>query len=310
MTSTTETAGHPDVAEISDLTEGLLEPSRTADVRRHLDECELCADVYASLEEIRGLLGTLPGPSHMPADVASRIDAALAAEALLHATAPEAVDPQPPAAATVQSVSTPVSDDSARVSRETSATADRPSGHARTSTTGPGRKRKKGNRRRGVVLGAVFTAAALGFGSALLSSMNDGKPSGPEAHGQQSTSADTFAEGKLEKQVSDLLASSRSGGSGSRSPHTLGAESVPGDEPKILQDPIPVPDCVQKGIGRSESALASEPGTYKGTDALLVLLPDASDTSRVMAYVMDKACVADPSVGKAAVLLKQSYPQS
>ncbi|CAM5736572.1 Zf-HC2 domain-containing protein OS=Streptomyces alboniger OX=132473 GN=CP975_17640 PE=4 SV=1 [Streptomyces alboniger] len=69
MTSTTETAGHPDVAEISDLTEGMLEPSRTAEVRRHLDECELCADVHASLEEIRGLLGTLPGPPRMPADV-------------------------------------------------------------------------------------------------------------------------------------------------------------------------------------------------------------------------------------------------
>ncbi|MEU0069080.1 hypothetical protein ABZ027_05980 [Streptomyces sp. NPDC006332] len=310
MTSTTETAGHPDVAEISDLTEGLLEPSRAADVRRHLDECELCADVNASLEEIRGLLGTLPGPPRMPADVASRIDAALAAEALLHATAPEAVEPQPPVAATIQLDSSTVSDGSARVSRETSATADRPSGRAHVSTTGPGRKRKKGSRRRGVVLGAVFTAAALGFGSVLLSSMNDGKPSGPEAGGQHSTSADTFAEGKLEKQVTDLLATRRSGGSGSRSPHTLGAESVPGNEPKILQDPIPVPGCVQKGIGRSDSALASEPGTYKGTDALLVVLPDTSDTSRVMAYIMDTACVADPTVGKAKVLLKQSYARS
>ncbi|MFF0163122.1 anti-sigma factor family protein [Streptomyces sp. NPDC005263] len=309
MTSTTETAGHPDVAEISDLTEGLLEPSQAADVRRHLDECELCADVYASLEEIRGLLGTLPGPPRMPADVTSRIDAALAAEALLHATAPEAVDSQPPVAATIQSDSS-TADGSSRVSRETSAAADRPSGRAHVSTTGPGRKRQMGGRRRGVVLGAVFTAAALGFGSVLLSSMNDGKPSGPEAGGQHSTSADTFAEGKLEKQVTDLLATSRSGGSGSRSPHTRGSESVPGNEPKILRDPIPVPGCVQKGIGRSDSALASEPGTYKGTDALLVVLPDTSDTSHVMAYIMDTACVADPSVGKAKVLLKQSYARS
>lgn len=92
MTSTTDTAGHPDVAEISDLTEGLLPPDRTAGVQRHLDECELCADVRASLEEIRGLLGTLPGSQRMPDDVASRIDAALAAEALLQATAPDTGD--------------------------------------------------------------------------------------------------------------------------------------------------------------------------------------------------------------------------
>lgn len=92
MTSTTDMAGHPDVAEISDLSEGILPPPRSADVRRHLDDCELCADVYASLEEIRDLLGTLPGPPRMPADVAGRIDAALAAEALLNATEPEAAE--------------------------------------------------------------------------------------------------------------------------------------------------------------------------------------------------------------------------
>ena len=316
MTSTTDTAGHPDVAEISDLTEGLLPPSRTADVRRHLAECELCADVYASLEEIRGLLGTLPGPSRMPADVAGRIDAALAAEALLHATAPDAMDTQAPIGASVQSLSDPSATepgDSAHVSRETSATADRPSGHARTSTTGPGRKeRRKGSRRRAAVLGTVFTVAALGFGSVLLSSLNDSQPSGPEAHGKQSTAADTFSEHNLATQVTDLLAKSKStesGSSGSRTPHSLGTESLPSDDgPKILQDTT-VPDCVQKGIGRSDSALATEHGTYKGTDALLVVLPDAPDGTRVTAYIMDTTCVADPAAGTAKVLLKKSYTQ-
>src|SRR5919109_261488 len=84
--------GYPVAAEISDLTEGLLPPTRTADIRRHVEECPLCADVYESLEEIRGLLGTLPGPPRMPDDVAGRIDAALAAEALLNATSPEGAD--------------------------------------------------------------------------------------------------------------------------------------------------------------------------------------------------------------------------
>lgn len=83
MTDANGDAGHPDVAEISDLAEGLLGPARSGEVRSHLDACALCADVRSSLDEIRGLLGTLPGPSRMPADVAGRIDAALAAEALL-----------------------------------------------------------------------------------------------------------------------------------------------------------------------------------------------------------------------------------
>ncbi|NEC16498.1 hypothetical protein G3I34_30370 [Streptomyces sp. SID8014] len=90
MTDATGDAGHPDVAEISDLAEGLLAPPRSGEVRSHLDACALCADVRSSLEEIRGLLGTLPGPIRMPADVAGRIDAALAAEALLGTMEPEA----------------------------------------------------------------------------------------------------------------------------------------------------------------------------------------------------------------------------
>ncbi|WP_308117275.1 anti-sigma factor family protein [Streptomyces fuscigenes] len=85
MTSSSGTDRHPDVEEISDLVEGLLPPTRALDLRGHLDDCDDCADVHRSLAEIRDLLGTLPGPAPMPADVAQRIDAALAAEALLDA---------------------------------------------------------------------------------------------------------------------------------------------------------------------------------------------------------------------------------
>jgi anti-sigma factor RsiW len=299
VTSTTDTAGHPDVAEISDLTEGLLPASRTADVRRHLDECELCADVLASLEEIRGLLGTLPGPPQMPADVAGRIDAALAAEALLQATAPEVVNAPAPV-------------ETAHVSRETSPTAARPTGHARTGTTGPGRKdRKRNGRRKVAVLGAVFTVAALGFGSVLLSALDDGKPT-DAAHGKATTSADTFSASGLEKQVSDLLTEKKSASSGgSQAPHTsMGANNVPGSgDPRILVTPE-VPQCIQNGIHTSDSPLATEDGVYKGTDALLVVLRDPSDSTRVTAYIMDASCVKNAPTGTAKVLLKQSYARS
>ncbi|NEB04631.1 hypothetical protein [Streptomyces sp. SID13726] len=302
MTSTTDTAGHPDVAEISDLTEGLLPASRTADVRRHLDECELCADVHASLEEIRGLLGTLPGPPRMPDDVAGRIDAALAAEALLQATAPEAVhelnDPEPV--------------ETAHVSRETSPASDRPAGHARSSTAGPGRKeRKRSGRRRVAVLGTVFTVAALGFGSVLLSTLDDGKSSDDTARGETSTAADTFSTSGLEKQVSDLLTQKQSASGGSRAPHTsMGAADIPGSgDPRILSTPD-IPLCIQKGIHSNGSPLATEDGIYKGTDALLVVLRDPSDSTKVTAYVMDASCVKDAPSGAAKVLLKRSYAHS
>ncbi|MFI6855414.1 anti-sigma factor family protein [Streptomyces sp. NPDC050416] len=307
MTSTTDMAGHPDVAEISDLTEGLLPPSRSTDVRRHLDGCEFCADVYASLEEIRGLLGTLPGPPRMPADVAGRIDAALAAEALLNAKGPETAEHQTP-------VSTPhatsESGSGAHVSRETSTPADRPAGRPRSATTGPGRKdRTRNGRRRIAVLGTVFTVAVLGLGSVLLSSLDDGTPSRDTAGGPQTAPADTFSEGKLEKQVTDLLADQQGKeGGGSRTP--FGAKTAEPHHPRVFREPA-VPACVRDGIGRKDAALAVENGRYQGKKAMLVLLPDASDATRVTAYIVDATCVDHASANaEGKVLLQRSYPSA
>ncbi|MGW7494688.1 anti-sigma factor family protein [Streptomyces luteogriseus] len=307
MTSTTDMAGHPDVAEISDLAEGLLPPARTTELRRHLDDCELCADVYSSLEEIRGLLGTLPGPPRMPADVAGRIDAALAAEALLNAGGPEAVESPEPVSAPGS-----LSEDAAgaHVSRETSTSPDRPAGRPRSSTTGPGRKsRTRIGRRRIAVLGTVFTVAALGLGSVLLSSLGDNKPPHDTAGERQTTAADTFSEGKLQEQVTGLLAENKTKGGGSRTP--FGAATAPGsNQPKLLREVV-VPGCVRDGIGRDDAALATENGTYQGKKAMLVLLPDAADATRVTAYIVDATCVdhgASTAVGK--VLLKRSYPSA
>jgi anti-sigma factor RsiW len=310
VTSTTDTAGHPDVAEISDLTEGLLPPSRTADIRRHLDECELCADVYASLEEIPGLLGTLPGPSRMPADIAGRIDAALAAEALLSASAPQSVN-----SPTLVSASRSVSgeDAEAHVSRETSTVTHRPAGRSH-SATGPGRKdRKRGGRRRTVVLGAVFTAAVLGAGSLFLQSLGDHKSSNTTAQGKQTSSADTFAKGQLESQVTDLLTTKKTSGrgSGSEKPWNLASEpdGSGSKTPKtMIQPSTSIPDCIRKGINRgNDDVLGAKQGTYNGTAAYLVVLTDTSDTTRVMAYVVDSACVSGQTSTPGKVLLKQSY---
>ncbi|MFF8946373.1 hypothetical protein ACF1A5_29700 [Streptomyces sp. NPDC014864] len=319
MTSTTDRAGHPDVTEISDLTEGLLAPSRSTALRRHLDGCELCADVYASLEEIRGLLGTLPGPPRMPNDVAGRIDAALAAEALLSATAAEATDEREathtPAAVGTSRTSRPETDagDGAHVSRETS-TADRPRGHPRASITGPARKtRTRHGRRRIAVLGSVCTLAVLGIASVVLASLHDGKGSDTTAQGRPTASADTFAAGTLEGRVSDLLAKAQKQQGDTRAPHSFGVDSAPDtDRPRVLktQPTVSVPPCVQQGIAREDTALAAQHGTYAGKDAFLVVLPDASgESTRVTAYVVDATCVHHPATA-AKVLLKRSYTRS
>ncbi|MGW3911876.1 anti-sigma factor family protein [Streptomyces sp. NPDC005070] len=305
MTSTTDKTGHPDVAEISDLTEGLLSPSRTEDVRQHLDGCELCADVYDSLEEIRGLLGTLPGPSRMPDDVAERIDAALAAEALLSSTAPdEAADTDA---------------DRAHVSRETSTAspAGSPSEHPR-GATGPGRShRARHGRRRTVLLAAAFAAAALGLGAILVQSLDsDGSgKTGQTATRQESGSPTAFSAETLKGEVSGLLAKNKASGDGSASAKPWSAESQDAGTDsggvKTLITPTPaVPECVQQGTGDPGALLAAKAGSFQGKNVYLLVVSDAADKTKVTAYLVDASCEKQSSPSPGKLLLTRSYGRS
>lgn len=344
MTSTTDatgTAEHPEVAELSELAEGLLSPSRTTQVRRHLDDCELCADVLDSLEEIRALLGTLPGPPRMPADIAGRIDAALAAEALLDTMAPGSGAGQDtsrpsetPAASAVEPVSgadrsdgpvshettptgpAPGTDDVSHETTPAPRTApagERPAGRPRGSS-GPGRPaRTRRGRRRVAVLGTVVAAAAIGVGTFLVPSLFGGGSDGDAGKTQASDSAPSYSEGRLERQVTDLLGGENNAESapGSDEP-SVGMQSSP-DSPKsntpMREKSVQVPPCIAQGIDRPEAPLAIERGTYRGDAAFLVVLPHASDSSRVAAYVVDAACTQQKSAGGGDVLLTESYPR-
>ncbi|MEU9136410.1 hypothetical protein AB0D33_10670 [Streptomyces sp. NPDC048404] len=302
MTSTTDKAGHPDVAEISDLTEGLLSPSRTEDVRQHLDGCALCTDVYDSLEEIRGLLGTLPGPTRMPDDVAERIDAALAAEALLSAASPDAT---PDAEA-----------GRAHVSRETSTVAS-PSGHPR-GITGPGRSRRaRRGRRRTALLGTAFAAVALGLGAVLVQSLdNDDSGKTPQTATQRESGSRTaFSEQTLKGEVSDLLAKNKKSGDGSASAKPWGAESqdtgTDSGGVQTLITPTPaVPQCVKQGTGDPGVLLAAEEGSFQEKKVYLLVVSDASDTAKVTAYIVDASCDKQSSPSPGELLLTRSYARS
>ncbi|CAM5491861.1 zf-HC2 domain-containing protein [Streptomyces atroolivaceus] len=301
---TADTAQHPDVSEISDLTEGLLPPPREAALRRHIDACAECGHIQASLEEIRSLLGAaLPLPGRMPDDIANRIDAALSAEA---------ATPDAPATANP-------------VSRETfglpaqGTVAPPPAGRPRGGT-GPGRGSTR-RRRRTVILGTAFGAAAVGMSVLLLQSLQS-------SQGSSGTMADRgvsaakksqgdFSEGTLEGRVHTLLTEARE----ARTPgHDSGKPSLdtkaspgsmfPGDaSPRTpLRTPVVVvPPCVLQGTGRDAPALALEKGSYEGTAAFLVVLPHSTDSSRVQAYVVDAACVDSTPATKGQLLLTHSY---
>ncbi|MEU1122579.1 hypothetical protein ABZ371_03095 [Streptomyces sp. NPDC005899] len=302
MTSTADTAQqHPDVSEISDLTEGLASPSRAAALRRHIDACAPCGDVHASLREIRSLLGSLPPQERMPDDIVERVDAALAAEALVSS----------PAASRV------VVD---HVSRETSEQGDgtntgRPSGRPR-GATGPGRRPLR-RPRPAVILGTVLGAAAFGISVIMLQSTQPSQEAS-DVKADQGVSARTdgrpdFAKAALEGRVHILLNSTDQ--SATKSAEPLNTKSAPqGLVPESSPYPLPlrapvvaVPACVQQGTGRDTPALAMEEGSYEGEAAYLVVLPHTTDPSRVQAYVIDAACVDSASAAKGRLLLTHSY---
>lgn len=70
---------------------------------------------------------------------------------------------------------------------------------------------------------------------------------------------------------------------------------------------MPVPACVEEGIGRNSDALAIEKGSYEGTDAYLVVLPHPTDPASVQAYVVAAACVGAEPPAKGKLLLTHAY---
>ncbi|MEV4437458.1 hypothetical protein AB0K09_00325 [Streptomyces sp. NPDC049577] len=312
MTSTTGTDEHPEVAEISALTEGVLSPARSVHVREHLADCALCEDVRSSLDEIRGLLGTLPGPARMPVDVAERIDAALAAEALLDATTPLASAPL-----TTDDVSRETADSREAatgtltqppVSRETTTAGptaqgggpSRPAGRPRAAT-GPGRQKPARRPRRWsrALLGTACAAAVIGVGSLFLPGGSDRDThAGPPAPGTSRT-ASGFASGDLATNVRDLLRTAK--------PNEPRGKSAQNSPETMLRDVGTTPPvCVREGIGRTDNELAARPETYDGKDAFLIVLPHPGDTTLVDAYVVSSACDADTSAPRGKVLLNRT----
>ncbi|UWE13536.1 anti-sigma factor family protein [Actinacidiphila bryophytorum] len=300
MTSTTGHGPHPDVMEIADLAEGILPSERAAEVRAHVESCAECSEVLASLQEIRGLLGELPEPEPMPADVAARIDAALAAEA--------AGDTASPDVPRETSLPAPRGGAAADVSRGTSAPVGPPSAPAGrpSAPTGPGGGR---GRRRALLFVAASAATALALTGAVYELASHS--------GSSRSNADSSAERKVSAQggdsspsvgdeVAQLLgaANGKTGSGGVTSPMLSphGDTRVTGPGGTV----ITVPGCVLQATQRTQQPLAAEREPYQGLDSYLVVLPDPADPTRVDAFVVSAECTVDTP---GSVLFQDSYPR-
>ncbi|MFI0895298.1 anti-sigma factor family protein [Streptomyces sp. NPDC020983] len=293
MTSPTDQNAHPDVMEIADLAEDILQEDRAFQVRAHLGSCPDCAGVLASLREISGLLAEMPEPEAMPSDVVARIDAALAAEPLPASEQPDVPrETAPPAPG----------GSPGGVPRGTSAPAGRPA-----ASTGPGRARRRGRR---MLLTAAGAAAFLVLGG-LTYELASHSGSGGMGHDSSASSAkgsnrDNAAPDALGIDVARLLDSSGStSASGPANSPMLGTK---GDV--VVAAPngtvTSVPSCVLKATQRTEKPLAAERKVYEGVDSFVVVLPDPDDTSLVSAYVLTASC---SPVTPAQLLFENSYPR-
>ncbi|HEY5837378.1 anti-sigma factor family protein [Streptomyces sp.] len=298
MTSTTGTDPHPEVAELSALSEGILPPDRSADVRAHVAHCALCSDVLDSLEEIRGLLGTLPGPQRMPEEVAGRIDAALAAEALLDATRP-------------------------RVPRETTphvprGTSSAPVGHAdgptgpghRGPSGGPGRPGRSGShpvgrdrRRNRGVLAAISAAAALVLSGVLYLTVSGGGGAVNQTSADSGKKAEASATESVAEQVRLLLAEPPGGHTRTPMLHDTTEHTVAGPEPHAA---TAVPPCVLKATQRSQPPLAAGREAFQGADAYLLVLPHPGDSTLVDAFFVNASCTVS---APGTVLFQGTFPR-
>ncbi|SEG44040.1 hypothetical protein SAMN05216223_105192 [Actinacidiphila yanglinensis] len=312
MTSTRGGDPHPEITEISDLTEDLLTSERAAEVRLHLAECPLCTDVLASLSEISGLLGELAAPEPMPADVADRIDAALAVENTSRGNSPLDVP-----RGDVPRETSPSAGGS--VPRETSsAPAHRTDPSTRPSQASSADRRRR--RRRVAVLTGCWVAGALALGGALygLASVVGGSSTGGDASSAAKQADSARVTGSVADDVRQLLDESYSpaqpGGDATEAPNHSNTPMLHGDG--TSSTPVPgqgqghgvagTPTCVLQATHRTQAPLAVGRDPYQGTDAYLVVLPHPGDSSLVDAFVVDASC----SAGTPGTVLFQSiYPR-
>ena len=301
----TDSSGHPDVEVISEYQEELLPDDSASAVRAHIDECPDCRETLDALDELRELLGESEFPP-LPADIALRIDVALAVESGLRAE---------------QGPSAPVAEQPIRSGpgRSTGRTTGRPQGAAHTTPGGPKAPPAPGRPNKGRRSSRWLRRAALGVGGAAVIGcvvtlgFSLGGP-GPNTSTSAERSVVSNAEGAtgtayvftavgFTAQIQSLVASDK----GSVAPRamTQGQESgAAAAEPSNTTPPA----CVLRAVDRpGQSPITSAFGNYQGTAAFALVYPGNSAATSVEAYLVTADCTP-PVGGRSAILLQRTVP--
>ncbi len=269
MTSTADradTTQHPDVSEISDLAEGLLSPSRSAAVRRHVDGCpsaRTCGPPWRRSGACSAPCRGRPGcPSRSRAG-------SMPPSPPKHSSTP------PPLAATHATTTATTATVVFHVKHRIPPWGLLPSlpglGPPRRAPPRGHRPRSPRRPRRRIALfstiGAAFGAAILGTSLYLSQAgdmAGDGVANGVRrADASAEVAAAPFSGSPVEERVQDLLSKDRT----LRTPQGVGPESMSSDTGTTSRrsGDGTVPACVLAGTGRTDPVLAHERGEYRGS---------------------------------------------
>ncbi|WP_369183576.1 zf-HC2 domain-containing protein [Streptomyces sp. Y1] len=305
--SSPEPAGaHPSIDELADLAEGLVEPAEAAEaLRRHLDGCAECRETVEALTEVQALLGDVETPP-MPADVAARLDAALAAAAAEPA-------PRAPAEARTAPQEAPAAEPRAitptPARTASSAPPAAPPGRS-GAATGPGRPRRR--RRLGLLAGAAAALGALAWGGVLWLVPGDTgrgasttaaapRPDVAAAQSPRSSGAagTAYQDDRLTAQIQQLLTRSATApGLRPAEPGRSTAEQPTdgGAEPPAQGSPAPAPHAATGSAATACPApaagtpLATDRGTYQGAPVDVLVYPVPGDAAHADVYLRSADC--------------------
>jgi hypothetical protein len=318
---TAGTVGHPPVEDISDLVEGLLAPLVADVLRAHLIECAECARTHDALLEIRSLLSAVEQPG-IPEDVAGRIDAALAAEAL------------PAFSTTVGSGSAPAPAVPRSPGTRTNERTRPPAGPGTGSPDRPARRRRLV---RALVSAAALTAA-VGFGGVLVHGLSPGgdaassaakadtaagrqapalAPHALQEPGRQGSKAPnaagsgtTYTVDDLGPQIMQLVGDQVQPTARPRSSPAFTRAGTPDNGGSISPDaaaPL-LPGCVLEATGHDgDDPVATDLGTFEGDPVGVVVYPDSSDSFEV--FLIDSSCELTTPSTPGTVKLHRTLPK-
>jgi hypothetical protein len=267
---------HPDPDVLAEYREGLLGRRHSARIQAHLAGCPHCASVEAGLADVSALLASAPAPD-MPADLVTRLDSTLAAEAAARSQAAGA-DP----AGAGNGAAKPVPDGA-------TAQPDQP-GSSRRNGHGwwPGRRPAGVGgpaRRRPAVLGAaaaaVIVLAGAGYGLASLSQQPGGVSASSAGSGNSSAGG--------------------SAGSGGAQNVPAASPATPGIGPHIIHSGI---DYQPGTLARqAKAALTSHFGMNSG------LARGAASSASQQAAAPQQGCVMRITAGRGARLVDMARYQ-